>query len=352
MKLSAVATILATCSAVLASPVHDLFRRDMVNGSSNSTGGTTWNISNSTNGSNSSNISNSSGVTGGSGSTSQNDKLKVIVTGGTVSIKSNSSWPNVDVTTLFNASTYLNITELYEVSTVVKETLEMDEYMGVVIVSNSKSLESLSFFSSVVLDTEKVVVVTEDASAGLWVANSTGAESRGALTVDWCTGLIYSGVFAPTGASTCYAPVGILSSSSVYWFYEASQPELLSLNSTIRSNYSNFTTTNSTISPIIPIIYDGDYSSSLIESLSSSLDGLVVVTSSLSSNFSTSTLTSDSLPIVYADGGSDISFVSTDDVPMGAIGAGYLSPVKAQLLVSIAVINNVTDSATIASLFP
>lgn len=351
MKLSVVASVLATCSAVLASPVHDLFRRDVVNGSSNSTG-TTWNISNSTNGSNSSNVSNSSGVSSGS-STSQSDRLKVIVTGGTVSIASNSSaWPNVDVTTLFNASTYLNITELYEVSSVVKETLENDTYKGVVIVSNSKSLESLSFFSSVVLDSDKVVVVSEEATSGLWVANSTDVDSRGVLTVDSWTGLIYSGVFAPTGASTSYAPIGILSSNSVYWFFEASFPELLSVNSTIRTNYSNFTTTNSTVSPVVPIIYDGDYSSSLIQSLSSSLDGLIVVTSSLSSNFTTSTLSSSSLPIVYADGSGDITFVSSDEVPTGAIGAGYLSPIKAQLLVSIAVINNVTDSATIATLFP
>lgn len=342
MKLSVVATILATCSSALASPVHNIFKRETYALSN----GTAWNTSNHTNG---------TGSVGPDG-TELGTKLKVFVTGGYVPIQSNSSnsseWANVEFETLFNASSTLNVTQLYSVASSVNETLADDVYSGVVIVSNKRSVESLSFFSTIVLDTNKTVIVTEDALSGVLVAKDYGSQFRSTLTVEKKTGLIYSGLFAPAEPNAASAPVGILANEEVKWFFEPAVPFLVSPQSAIRTNYTYFTSTDVDYSPVVPIVYDGDYSQDLIDSLSDSLDGLVVVTSGFATNSSSSTLSSDLLPIVYAESSSEIGFVGQEDVPSEAIAAGYLSPVKAQLLVAIAAANGVSDPSEVVDLFP
>lgn len=332
MRLSIVCSVLAACSTTLARP---LFKRDSLNSSNSSS--IAWNTSNHSN------------VSAGPDS-SIGTKLKVFVTGGDVSLlQTNSS--GVETQTLFNSSQALNVTQLYDVASQVNETLEDDTYHGVVIVSNKRSVESLSFFSSVVFETNKTVVVSEDAYSAVQVALDYSSQYRGVLTVAKKSGVIYSGVFAPVGPRASGVPVGILANDQVTWFFEASSPELVAPGSALRTNYS-LTETNVSSTPVVPIVYDGDYSQDLVESLSDSIDGLVVAVSGFATNSSSSTLTSSELPIVYAQASSDIAFVGTDDVPEGAIPAGYLSPLKAQLLVSIAVANNVSDPQSIESLFP
>ena len=332
MRLSTVCSVLAACSTALATP---LFKRETLNASNSSS--IAWNTSNHSN------------ATAGPDS-EIGTKLKVFVTGGDVSLlPSNSSTFETEV--LFNSSMALNVTQLYDVASQVNETLQDDTYHGVVIVSNSRSVESLGFFSTVVFETNKTVVVSEDATSAVQVAMDYESQYRGALTVAKNGGVIYSGLFAPVGPRSNGIPVGILSNDEVVWFFEAASPLLVAPDSALRTNYS-FTETNITTSPVVPIVYDGDYSQDLVDSLSGSIDGLVVAVSGYATNSSSSTLASSDVPIVYAAASSDLAYVSTEDVPEGAIAAGYLSPVKAQLLVSIAVANQVTDPESISSLFP
>ncbi|QLL34556.1 hypothetical protein HG536_0G04180 [Torulaspora globosa] len=338
MKLSIVAAVMAACSTVLSSPVYEKFRHGPLNVTTNGT--TVWNRSN---------HSNVSGGAAGAIGT----KLKVFITGGSVPLSNTSQFPNVEWQTLFNASSALNITQLYNVASSVNQTLQDDTFSGVVIVANKPSIEALGFFSAVVFDTNKTVVVTEDPASGIPVAKDFGSQFRGALTVDKKSGLIYSGVFAPAERGAAGVPVGLLHETQVNWFMEPSLPLLIDTTSPIRVTYSNFTTTNvSNNSPVVPIIFDGNFSQSIVNRLAGSINGLVVAVPDFVSNSSTSTLSSTQLPVVFAGVSSGIPFVAGDDVPSDAIAAGYLSPIKSQVLVSIAAANNVSSPASVDQLFP
>lgn len=337
MKFSSIIGVLATCTAVLAGPIYQRDLPSLFN-LSNSTGGAVWNTSNHSNNSNFSN-----GTLPGE----PEAKLKVYITGGYYDISTNDSdYEDVEFTTLFNSSSALNITQLYNISSLISDTLEDDSYYGVVIVTNAASIEPLAFFSSIVFDTDKAFVISEGVYSGVWVAMDPDSEERGPVTVGYETGLIYPGITA--------TPIGITTIDGVAWFLDASKPELVGEYSGIRYAYPNFTSTDVDLSsaPLVPIIYDGDYSPSLINSLSSSLDGLIVVVSSLATNVTSSTLESDTFPVVYAQSGPSLSYLAYEDVPENAIAAGYLTPIQAQLLVSISIVNNVTDPSTINTLFP
>ncbi|QLQ82627.1 hypothetical protein HG537_0H03900 [Torulaspora globosa] len=337
MKLSIVAAVMAACSTVLSSPVHEKFKHGPLNVTTNGT--TVWNRSN---------HSNISGGAAGAVGT----KLKVIITGGSVPLSNASQFTNVEWQTLFNASSTLNITQLYNVASTVNQTLQDDTYSGVVIVSNQRSVETLGFFSAVVFDTNKTVVVSDDYASGIYVAKDYGSQFRGALTVAQKSGLIYSGVFAPAERDASGVPVGLLYDKQVNWFMEPSLPLLIDTTSPIRTNYSNFTTTNISTTPVVPIIFDGNFSQTVVNRLTGSINGLVVAVPDFASNSTASTLSSTQIPVVFAQVSSEIPFVSGDDVPSDAIAAGYLSPIKAQVLVSIAAANNVTSPASVAQLFP
>ncbi|QLG74163.1 hypothetical protein HG535_0G00480 [Zygotorulaspora mrakii] len=338
MKFSSVFGVLTACATVLAGPIYKRDLPSLFSTAANSTGGVLWNSSNLSNHSNNSNGTVPGGV---------EPKLQVFITGGYYDIYSNQSeFESVDFVTVSNTTSSLNLTELYQLGSLVNQSLESDEYYGVVIVSSAASIESLTFFSSVVFDTDKTVVISEDVITGLWVATDPDSATRGPISIGYETGLIYSGVAA--------TPIGITTVEGPVWFLDASKPYLVSDDSSIRSEYSNFTTvqSNLTSSPVVPVIYDGDFSPDLISSLSSSLDGLVVVVTSVAANSSTSSLSSDTLPVVYAQSSSGLGYVLDDEIPETAISAGYLTPTQAQLLLSIAIVNGVTNPDDIYDVFP
>lgn len=295
--------------------------------------------------SNYSNYSNYSNLTS-SGKT-EAPKLEVIITGGYYQMSNWTSSQDVHVTPLLNSSS-LNSTQLYMVADRVQSAISGDEYTGVVVLGSEGALESLGFFLSVVTDTPENVVVTSKLEDGLAVAWSPLSWFRGALVVD--DGFIYSGALYSSGSSGWGALGSVASSTPQYWFTPA-WPTLLAPWSPIRQNYTNFTeiaasnssSTNS--SSIVPIVYDGYINPSLVSTLSNSIGGLVVVSSG---NSTASDLTSAKVPVVFA---SYDSAISQEDVPQGAIAGGNLSPVKAQLLLTIAITNKVTDPASVKQVF-
>ncbi|EJS43375.1 sps100p [Saccharomyces arboricola H-6] len=295
--------------------------------------------------------------------TSGGSTVPVIITGGPAISGSQS---NVTTTTLFNSTSTLNITQLYQIATQVNQTLQSGSSSGIIIVTNWRSIETLSFFCSIVFNTSKTIVITENYLWGVPILSSSHAEGRGTV-VAGSDKVIYSGVFPPYTV-----PVGISNQKEVQWFFDACQPILVASNSTLRLQYSNFTNaqissntssasnTSSSASsgPLVPIIYEEGYSQTLIQSLSSSIQGLVVISSGISRNSTVTSWTSVDFPVVYAtDGssshdGSGIGFLSNTSIPQGAISAGYLSPIQAQTLLSIAINNQVTGHSELQDIFP
>ncbi|QID88120.1 hypothetical protein GRS66_010826 [Saccharomyces pastorianus] len=336
------------------------------------------------------NVSSNSSSSGGG-------TVPVIITGG--SAVSSSSQSNVTTTTLFNSTSTLNVTQLYQIASQVNQTLQSGSSSGIIIVTNWQSIETLSFFCSIVFDTSKTIVITENYLWGVPILSSSQAQGRGTL-VAGSDNVIYSGVFAPYTV-----PVGVSSQKQVQWFYDACQPTLIASNSTIRLQYSNFTNTqissststsstsggagggasnsssnssstasnsstaaggagssssssSSSSGPLVPIIYEEGNSQTLIQSLGSNIQGLVVISSGTSGNSTTTSWASVPFPVVYAidasssHDGSSIGFLSNTSVPQGAVSAGYLSPIQAQTLLSIAINNKVTSASDLQKIFP
>ncbi|CCF56170.1 hypothetical protein KAFR_0A07360 [Kazachstania africana CBS 2517] len=278
------------------------------------------------------------------------EELQVVVTGGIVPILNQT---HLNYTVLFNTSLPLNATQLYNVSATVDELLTNDT-KAVVITSSRRGLEGLGFFTAVVLDTTTPIVVTDDVALGILVANSTSAAGRGALVVDR-RGLIYSGIFGPSDAPGAGIPIGIVNDQDEVIFYnDASLPAFIGTDSTIRTNYTMFTDAhayqNVSSRILVPVVYDATYLASTVDSLASTLSGLVVVVSGPATNSTAVSIANNTMPVVYAKTVGPLSYVSTDAVPEGAIAGGYLTPVKAQVLLYIANANDV-DYALLTSLF-
>ncbi|SCU96756.1 LAME_0F17326g1_1 [Lachancea meyersii CBS 8951] len=353
----ALSSVLAVATASPIAIISDLFKRKtsdfdpLMVWPGNLTQMSNW--SNWTNPSNWHNASgvNSSGNSSYSGHPSAgwpSPKLQVFVTGGEYQMSNWTMSSDVQVTTLFNQSS-LNATYLYSVASSVASSLESDEYTGVVVLGSEQSLESLGFFLSVVTDSPKSLVVTSELEDGLSVAWSDNSWWRGVLVVDGCS--IYSGSLYNSGNPSAGNIGSVYAGEPWFWFTPA-WPTFLSPESTLRQEYYNFTeiaTANTTYSnsvTTIPIVYDGYYDPSLINSVSSSVKGLVVVSSG---NSTSSELKSSTVPVVFASDGYEPVF--PEDVPQGAIAGGTLSPVQAQLLLSIAVVNNATDPSSLQGLF-
>ncbi|SCU87192.1 LADA_0E02564g1_1 [Lachancea dasiensis] len=329
----------ALMAVATASPValNDFVKRDSEDFDPIEAWPGNWTLSNWSNWTNSSNVTQW-----------ESPKLQVFITGGHYKLSNWTSSPDVTITSLFN-QTSLNATELYSVASSVSKSLASDAYTGVVVLGHEKALESLGFFLSVVVDSPKSLVVTSKLDDGLTVAWSDDSWWRGTLIVDQT--LIYSGaVYTPSTPGA--VSIGAVYDKTPWFWFTPAWPMLLSPESTIRTEYWNFTDViqaNSTISTngtTIPIVYDAYYNPGLLEYLSGSIDGLVVVSSG---NSTGSEFTSASIPIVFAS--DDYYPVFVDDVPAGAIAAGGLSPVQSQLLLAIALTNNVTASSQLQDIF-
>lgn len=275
------------------------------------------------------------------------ETLQYIVAGGQVPKTNHTVFNNF--TEVSNSSSRgLNFTELYDVAQNINTTLGYKQTKAGVVVTNENTIESLGFLSSLLFQSEKPIVIGEDANLAAVVANDTTAASRGTLVVKK-DGLIYAGALAPS-TKTAGVPLGFVSEDKVTFFYEPSLPSIIAENSTIRTNYTNFTTLNSVaggFAPVVPIIYDADYSETLIQGLATQVQGLVVV----SANATASSISSDVLPIVYTSPDAPLASVTEKDIPAGAIAGGYLTPAKAQILLSVAYANGVTDIESLKKVF-
>ncbi|EDO14336.1 hypothetical protein Kpol_172p1 [Vanderwaltozyma polyspora DSM 70294] len=357
MKLNLVLSTLIAATAVSAKPIYQ-FGSAATNVSGNGTEPLPSN-GNNTNGTHANNTNGTGGpIPGGSISTG-GTKLKVIITGGDVPINALSSVSDIDIEVLFNSTDVLNITELYSVANSTNVALDSDEYKGAVIIGNSNSLESLGFFESIVIDSPKAVVVSDNIWQGVIVANSSDISGMDPVVAAFGDKLIYSGVFAPNVDYTGVAkdtgiPLGICNyaGKEAVWFFNDTDTNLLGYDSIIRNNFPQFSAPSmggNSSTPIVPIVYGGDLPTSLLSSLGSFVQGLVVISNGPAGNL---TLTNSPVPIVYAKSGDSISYIGEDEVPAGAISAGYLSPKKAQILLEISLINGVSSSSDLSEIFP
>ncbi|SCV05242.1 LANO_0H03180g1_1 [Lachancea nothofagi CBS 11611] len=304
------------------------------------------NWSNWTTASNGSSLSNGSNGTGMS--MYDTPKLQVFITGGEYTMSNWTDSADVSITTLFNQSS-LNSTQLFSIASSISSALESDDYTGVVVLGSERSLESLGFFLSVVTDSPKSLVVTSDLDEGIAVATSDDSWWRGVLIA--YQGLIYSGaVYTPSNPGA--VSIGAVYDGIPWFWYTPAWATMLSPDSTIRNDYTNFTdvamanSSMGTNTTTIPIVFDGYYNPSLVSSLSSAIKGLVVVSSG---NSTSSELKSATIPVVFAN--EDQTPVLPGDVPDSAVAGGILSPVKAQLLLAIAITNGVTGHDELQSIF-
>ena len=356
MKFQVVLSALLACSsAVVASPIENLFKYRAVKASHSKNINSTlpaWN------GSNSSNVTYANGTNSITNTTTaESSQLQIIVTGGQVPI-TNSSLTHTNYTDIiqqFFCFEHYRIVQCLPV--LLTKRSKIKSSAGAVVVTNAKSLEAVSFFLLLSFLTPKSLLLSLKIPAyAIPVANNKNATKRGVLSVT-SDKLVYSGVFTPPTACSYGAglPVAVVDDQDeVKWFFDASKPTLISSDSIIRKEYSNFTTSLWSIrkrcSNCCPIVYDGGYSSSLIDSLSSAVQGCVVVSSG-STNSTSSTIESTEIPVVYAQANTPLNFIDNKDVPKNAVGAGYLSPIEAQILLSI-LANSITSKSALESIFP
>ncbi|CCE66120.1 hypothetical protein TPHA_0O01530 [Tetrapisispora phaffii CBS 4417] len=284
------------------------------------------------------------------------DIFKVIITGGDFKLDNSS---HLEYEYCYNQTNALNLTQLYEVAEIVNTTISDDRYKAVVIVSGGDSMESLGFLNSILIDSEKPVVISQSDAYGIAVANKTASKGTLVVTND---DYVYPGVFSPY--STRYSSFGGVPVAacgddlSVNYFFESYETKFLSGNSTIRKNFTDFTNYNATKDldtlPVVPIIAESELSATVLESLAASVDAIVVVATEDDRDTikTVDDYSNVGVPVVFAKSINTYPFLSDAAVPTGTCSAGYLSPTKAQLLLSIALINGVTNVEDIVTLFP
>ncbi|KAK5780937.1 hypothetical protein RI543_001324 [Arxiozyma heterogenica] len=337
MKLQVITTIFLTLFTFVSSTSlpgkYDLYRRkqalyrrqDLM---SNSTTGI-----NGTNGTN--------GTTGGSGSGASSGTVPIIVVGGASTISNG--------TAVSNFTGVLNSTQLFTILRQVNQSLSSSSSssssQGIVIIASKSSFESIAFFLAITVNTNKTIVVCDDARLGRIVATDAGSQGRGPLIVGK-NKVIFSGTLPPWGV-----PDGVIGDNDeAYWFTDACPPLLIAENSTLRTQFTNFTSTNVSSNVMVPIVFEEGISTTLLNSVSSFIQGLVVISSGSNA---TSSSQSSSIPIVYTSPKSKfVSFISDANIPSGAIAGGYLSPIQAQILLSVAIANGVNNTQSLTQIFP
>lgn len=329
MKLQIITTILLTLFSFVSSislpGKNGLYRRkqalyrrqDLMSNATNGTNGTTG---------------------GGGGGGTGTSTVPIIVVGGPSNISNG--------TKVSNFTGVLNSTQLFTISRQVNQSLSSStSSKGIVIVASKSSFESIAFFLAITTDTNKTIVVCDDFRLGEIVATDAGSQGRGPLIVGK-NKVIFSGTLPPWGV-----PDGVIGDNDeAYWFTDPCPPLLTAPNSTLRTQFSNFTSNNASSNAMVPIVFEEGISTTLLNSVSSFIQGLVVISSGSNA---TSSNQSSSIPIVYTSPKSKfISFISESSIPSGGIAGGYLSPIQAQILLSVAISNGVNNTQSLIQLFP
>lgn len=288
-------------------------------------------------------------------------KIAVLVAGGKVQPINSTE---VEFTYLFNQSKPLNSTQLYTVGQVANATLGNDSYKGVVVVGADEALEPLGFFTNTLLNTTgKTTVIAPESSTGIALANDTSAINRGVLVVN--NKLIYPGDLAPIVDSKADSTipnsgtsVGLLDSSNIpHWTIDNYVPTRFVENSTIRTNFSNFTNAypameNNTL-PNVLVVNEEGLTQEVLTDLSEAqagIKGLVVVSSNID-NSTNVNFTDATIPVVFVKEDGDLSYINKEDVPKGVIPGGSLTSNKAQVLLRVALANDVNTTESLTSIF-
>ena len=239
---------------------------------------------------------------------------------------------------------YQNITlyQLNNVSTWANSTEVASNVTSLVISASNTSLETTGFYFGLAYPNE-TVVITSNTTLGLAVSKSKETWGRGTVVVD-NAGYIYSSNSYPS------CPIGYVSAETlkVVFFYEASLVSILTPSSPIYTakNHTAFNTSTVTanISSTVPIYYfngseSSNSSSASIPGLNNLVYSVVVVgvdNTTVANEFKWSSNSSMNPVVVFAPN-NGAGFISTEELKVkGALGAGYLSPEKASVLLSFA----------------
>ncbi|CCF58647.1 hypothetical protein KAFR_0F00500 [Kazachstania africana CBS 2517] len=266
--------------------------------------------------------------------------VQIFITGGDTDIHTNDS------VTVVSNSTNLNITQMYDLAANVNQSLTQNTSKAIIIIAADESINEVAFFSSVVFATNKTIVITNtDFVLAKIVAEDPNSQKRGPLIV--INGLIFSASL-PLWAG----PVGVFGSNlHPIFFFDACQPMLTGTNSTIRTNFSNFTSVHTNFSASVPIIFQESLQVTLNSTLSSSIDGLIIVRSSsvnqtglIISNASSSSTSSSGGASSNTTGGTSIN--NTVTVPASL---NFTWPLPANLTGNSSSLSNATITASNSS---
>ncbi|XBW36694.1 hypothetical protein QEN19_002269 [Hanseniaspora menglaensis] len=250
-------------------------------------------------------------------------------------------------TIVYNASlntTNATLPELAAVSTELNNTKSSSYLAELVISAEPESLAKTGFYFALTYP-NKTVVVTENVTKGLYVANATESFGRGGLIVNE-KGVIYSAVSYP------HAAIGFVTAQGkVAYFLGPSLPKILNPSSPLYTS-TNFTAfnTSSVASNVtdIPIYnYTGTNSSTSLHSKKklyprksySSFDEINIVavnsTDEANNYIKTHKPATTNSYVVFAS--YELTYIDTESLQSNnAIGAGFLSPVQVSILIAFA----------------
>lgn len=262
----------------------------------------------------------------------------VVYTGGEYLLNiSNSTGGNTTVYAPYVNTTNVTIPELANATSQLNATDSSSELTDLVITVGKDSLERAGFYYALSFPNQ-TVVVTENTTKGLFVANNTNSTGRGGLIVD-SEGIIYSGITYP------HTVIGAVDwNGKVTYYFDPSLPTLVKVAADYYKNNSAATiTSNLTNSSQVPII--SSKSSSKKHGLYNkaaelpTIGDITVVNVTSTKEVSqyvkdASNSSSDSWTILASN---NLTFIPPDVAGSSSnvIGAGILSPIQASVLASI-----------------
>lgn len=263
----------------------------------------------------------------------------LVYTGGEYLLNiSNSSTGNTTVYAPYLNTTNVTISELANATSQFNATGSSSELTDIVVTVGKDSLERAAFYYALSFPNQ-TVVVAENTTKGLLVANNTNSTGRGGLVVD-NEGIIYSGLTYP------YSVLGAVDAEGkVTYFFEPSLPTLAKVAAEyFKNNSASVINSNLTTSSQVPIVNGSTSSEKSKFSSKAALPTIgdvtvvnITSTKEIAQYVKNSTnSSSDSWTILASN---NLTFIppnvagSTDS---HVIGAGILSPVQASVLASVA----------------